>query len=158
MWPFGRRWPALERLPPEDTWSLGRGESHGRPLRVRINDSARAWAGHPALPIRLGVGVVLRAPDEDGLPEAAESGQLAAIEERIFAAIQAAGLGRVVLVITAGGEREFVAQVRDAGAAEAAVAEVRARTTTHELHVASEPDPRWRLFGRLAQVRDGVAD
>ncbi|MBC8114434.1 MAG: DUF695 domain-containing protein, partial [Candidatus Saccharimonas sp.] len=124
------------------------GEGDGKPMIVRVNSSAKEYAGHPDLPVRLGVAIPLHAPRPDGLPNEAESEQLGDIEDRLFDAIGTAG--RVVLIITTSGMREFVSYVRTADAAEQVAQSVRTATATHELQHYAENDPKWCLFGQFA--------
>ena len=108
--------------------------------------SAGARPGDPQLSTRLGIAVPLKAPDERGFPHGSEFGELDAIEERIVGALRATGGGRLVLVITTAGMREFVSYVRSPAAGEAAVAQVRSSTATHEVQHYTEPDAEWTVL------------
>src|SRR5438477_8193661 len=112
---FSKNFPTLESLSAEDQWAVAQGENNGNPMIVRVNSSAKDYAGHPELPIRLGIAVPLNAPNEHGFPGEAEAQQLGDIEDRLFDTI--GSLGRVVLIITTSGMREFVSYVRAADVA-----------------------------------------
>src|SRR5437879_5728342 len=95
---FGKRkFPPLDSLP-EDKWSVSQGENNGKPMFIRMNSSAKQYAGHPELPVRLGIAVPLNDPNDHGLPKETESDQLGQIEDRLVELIGTAG--RVVLIIT----------------------------------------------------------
>ena len=146
---FGKkRFPALDALPTEDQWAVGQGENDGKPLIARINSSAKEYVGHPELPVRLGMAIPLQAPRPDGLPDEAESEQLDDIEDRLFDAV--GSNGRVVLVITTSGMREFVSYVRSPDVAERVAQSVRVATSTHEVQHYAEADPEWDVYGQFA--------
>jgi hypothetical protein len=93
-----------------ESCSIFHGEHDGRPMIVRLNVGARAVAGSADWGIRVGVAIPLRRPRPDGLPDAEESEQLAAIEDALTAAsIQHALL---VAVISTDGMREFLFYLR----------------------------------------------
>ena len=146
MWPFRRK-----TIPGagEQTWSIAQGQAQGRPMFARVNVSARSRAGDARLTTRLGIAVPLRAPNEHGFPHDAEFGELDAIEDRIVSALQATG-GCLVLVITAGGMREFVSYVQSPEAGEAAATTVRSETSTHEVQHYTEPDAEWNVLKEFA--------
>ena len=145
MWPFSKKYfPPLNSLPAEEEWSVAQGIRNGKPMILRVNSSAKAYKGHPLLPARMGIAIPLYAPDTNGLPENAEAVQLSVIEDRLFDAISASG--RVVLVITTSGMREFVSYLRSVEDAEAVAQRVRSATTTHEIQHYAGSDPTWTLF------------
>jgi hypothetical protein len=148
MWPFKRKFPPLESLPAEDEWSVGQGEHDGKPMIVRKNTSAGSYARHPELPFRLGVAIPLRDPDPRGFPTNAEAETLNEIEDRLCSALGANG--RLVVVISTNGMREFISYARSAEIAERAVAQVRAGTKTHEVQHYVEPDPKWQVYDQFA--------
>lgn len=104
------------------------------------------YAGQPELPVRLGIAVPLLAGDERGLPRNEEAAQLDSIEDALFGAVESSGIGRIVLVITTNGMREFVAYTRSKEAAEGAVSRARAAVKTHRIQHYTAPDPKWELF------------
>ena len=143
-WFRNKKFPAIEDLAGEDQWMVAQGEHDGRPMLVRVNTSAKAYAGHPGLPVRLGIAVPFHAPRADGMPEKAESQQLGAIEDRVFEVLGTGG--RVVLVITTGGMREFVSYVRSREIAAELAQAVKAATTTHEVQHYVDDDPAWKVY------------
>lgn len=146
-WFSKKQFPALADWPAEDRWTIAKGENDGKPILVRVNSTAKEYAGHPELPVRLGIAIPLHAPREDGLPNPTELEQLGDIENRLHAEVAKAG--RVVLVITTGGMREFVSYVRAPDAAERIVQSVQAGTTTHEVQHYAASDPKWELYDQF---------
>ena len=135
-----------DNVPPGEEWSVSQGEHQGRPMFVRIKVSAALYAGQRELPMRLGIAVPLIAGDERGLPRIEEASQLDSIEEALFGAVESSGIGRIVLVITTNGMREFVAYTRSKEAAEAAVSHARAAVKTHRIQHYTAPDPKGELL------------
>jgi hypothetical protein len=147
-WFSKKKFPALDSLPAEDLWAVSQGENDGKPMIVRINSSAKDYAGHPDLPVRLGIAIPLHQPDQNGLPGEAESAQLGNVEDRLFEALGSSG--RLVLVITTSGMREFVSYVRSPQAAEKIAQLVKAETKTHEVQHYAESDLNWSGYGQFA--------
>jgi hypothetical protein len=133
---------------PDDVWSVSKGTNNGKPMLVRINTSVRQYAGHPELPHRLEIAIPLRAPNESGMPDNEEADQLGEIEERLFRAIGTSG--RVVLVITTGGMREFVSYVGSPDEGARIFAAVRTGTTTHKVQHYVQADPKWEAYSQFA--------
>ncbi len=131
---------------PEDRWAVHQGIRLGAPIVLRVNETARDYAANPDLPIRLGVAIPLHEPDGHGFPRSGEIAQLAAIEDELFAAINAAGVGRLVLVISTGGMREFISYVRSEADAQAAVSRVRQAIGTHEIQSCTVEDGQWSCY------------
>lgn len=146
---FGKKaMPALNALPSDDAWSVAQGKNNGQPMFVRVNRSAKGYAAHPELPWRLGVAVPLNAPNEHGLPGPEETAQLNAIEDSLLASIGNAG--RLVLVITTGGMREFVSYISTQQAGKQIVQTVAAANRSHRLQHYVQEDKTWGLFGQFA--------
>jgi hypothetical protein len=144
QWFSKKKFPPIESLPAEDQWSLGQGQHDGKPMFVRINSSAKEYIGHPDLPFRLGIAVPLHEPRPDGLPDQTETQQLIEIEDRLFEAI---GIeGRVVLIITTSGMREFVSYVRTGEGAQKIAQSLQTAVTTHDLQHYIEQDRKWSLY------------
>lgn len=139
-----RRFPAFGALPDEDLWVVGSGTQNNAPMFVRINDTAKSYAGHPELPFRLGIAIPLIDQSNEGLPNEAENEQLNGIEDRLLDNLK--GAGRLVLVITTGGMRDFISYVRTPNDAENIVSALRACAKDHEVQHYVESDARWRLF------------
>ena len=149
MWPFSKKkFPPLESLPVEDVWSVAQGQKEGKPMIVRRNTSAKKYARHPELSYRLGVAIPLRAPDERGYPNKEEFKELDAIEDRLCAALSPAG--RLVLVITVGGMKEFVSYVHSAEAAKQAIEKLQRATKSHDVQYYLAHDPKWLVYAELA--------
>ena len=147
-WFSKKKYPVLDTLPAEDRWAVAQGENDGKPMIVRVNSSAKDYAGHPELPVRLGIAVPLHAPRPDGLPNEAESEQLGDIEDRLFDTVGTTG--RIVLIITTSGMREFVSYVRSSDVAAQVAQSLQVATSTHEVQHYAESDPKWGLYGQFA--------
>jgi hypothetical protein len=131
-----------------DSWSVSCGTSNGKPLFVRVNMSANANVADPQFPFRLGIAVPLRVPDQNGFPQADESNELNLIEDRLAEAL--GGTGRLVLVITTSGMREFVSYVRSAEEGKQVFAKVRSESPAHKIQFYVRADPKWSAYGQFA--------
>jgi Family of unknown function (DUF695) len=147
---FGKKKPSLDSLPVEDLWSLAQGTDAGAPIVIRANSSAKGYAPHPEMPVRLGIAVPLHAPDDRGLPTAEEAAQLGVVEEALFEAVNHAHIGRVVLVITTGGMREWVSYVRTQQDGRAAASQVRSAVSDHEVQHYTADDKQWSVYRQFA--------
>lgn len=143
-----KKHPPLNELPDEDQWNVAQGENNGNPMIVRINAGIPQYAGHPHLPIRLGIAVPLNKPDENGFPGPAESEQLNEIEDTIDAMIGKSG--RVVLVITTSGMREFVSYISSEKLANSIIPAIQNNSRQHQIQHYTQADPQWEMAASFA--------
>ena len=151
MWPFSKKHAKdIAQLPPmssdEMTWGVAEAGYGGAPLIIRFNSSASEWAGHPALPIKLGFALPLNSPNEGGMPDPAENERLGAIEDIIVREVEARTTGVQALVLTTGTMKEFVFYVSRetdfAGLHEA----IKAAVPTHDVQCIAEHEPKWDSY------------
>jgi hypothetical protein len=131
---------------PEGPWTVASGESDGRPIFVRINTGAAAISRQPALGHRVGIAVLLQAPDASGLPTPDESVRLTQIEEAVEAALRVGHETILVVVLTTGGMREFVLYSTAPQNIETAVGNVQAQFPSYEIQFYIQPDPDWEGY------------
>lgn len=143
---FKKKSVPLSELPAEDRWDVAEGERDGQPMLVRVNASARKFAGHPEMPVRLGIAIPFLQPDERGFPSKDDLAVLNQIEDQLVASVNGSGRGRLTLVITTGGMREFLSYVRTSEDANEVAQHLRSLTTSHEVQDYSEADPKWTAF------------
>jgi len=135
---------------PDEPWSAGQATGKGRPLFVLINTGAAAVRGHPQLRHRVGVAVLLNAPDANGMPGAGEMETLRDIEDAVSAALGIGTRAVHLLVITTSGMRELVYHTTDPETVESAIGSVAARFSSHELQFIQEDDPEWNVYDQFA--------
>ena len=128
---------------PDGPWSVARGENDGRPLLVRVNTGAAAAAKQIALAHRVGIAVLLHAPDSSGFPASDESATLSKIEDAIEAELRVGHDTILVVVLTTGGMREFLLYSAIPQDTESAVARVQAQFPNYEIQFYVQPDPDW---------------
>jgi hypothetical protein len=131
----------------EQSWSILKGENDGRPMFVRLNEGAHAVAGSAAYGIRVGVAIPLRNPRPDGLPDKAESEQLAAIEDALIANSSEHAI--LVAVITTSGMREFVFYTGAGDWIPGFHQRMMRSTSSHEVQCMAEHDPGWTVYHQL---------
>ncbi len=72
MWGRKKNQPDASALPSidpdEQEWSILQGTYDDGPLIVRLNSSAKQWAGHQLLGVKLGFAIPLNEPNPGGLP------------------------------------------------------------------------------------------
>lgn len=132
--------------PNESSWSVLKGQNEGKPMFIRRNEAALAFAGHPDYKYRIGVAIPLLAPNGDGLPTNEEMEQLNAIEDALTEQLEIEQRALHVLAITTGGMREFVFYSRVPARAEKIVESLREKIATHEPQSYVTEDGKWTLF------------
>lgn len=139
--------------PSESRTSVLKGESGGRPLFARRNDSAAILAKHPEFRFRVGVAVPLNYPNEHGLPSADEILQLDVIEDALTAQLEAGRQSIQVLVITTDGMREFVFYTRDSALAKSVIEALKTTIKSHEIQWYVDEDPEWKVYKTFSHDR-----
>ena len=139
----------LPRLTADGDWAMLEGENDGQPMIVRRNDTVVPYAGHRELPFRLGVAIPFVRPDENGFPDAEETGDLDQIEDALVDNLQEEQTGVLALVITTGGMREFVCYMRSTEDGDTAVQAAAAAGEEHEIQYYVEEDPEWELYSQF---------
>ena len=128
---------------PDGPWTVASGDSEGKPIFVRLNTGASAVSKQPALAHRIGIAVLLGAPDASGLPTADESATLSQIEDAVAAALRVGHESILVVVLTTGGMREFMLYSAAPQNVETAVETVRAQFPNYEIQFYVQPDADW---------------
>lgn len=154
MWPFSKKAKDISLLPALSSddlkWGVAQAVYGGSPLIVRFNSSASEWAGHPALPIKLGLAVPLNSPVEGGLPEPAENQQLDAIEDVIVREVEARTKGVHALVLTTGMMKEYVFYVPRETDFPGIHRAIQAAVHTHEVQCVGEHEPKWDSYKQFS--------
>ena len=153
MWPFGRKHPGIDSLPPiadeGQLWTVATGHLDGSPIIVRLNEAARLWRGHPGLPVKLGFAVPLNSPVEGGLPTTEEHERLIGIEGIVVREVGARTRALHAMTLTTGVMKEFVFYIPtgvDIGAIHRAV---QTAVDSHEVQCMAVMEPRWESFRRF---------
>ena len=145
MWnPFKRKPEALPKV--KDTWDLAQTVSNGRPMFLRVNTGLRAVMGKPPSAHRVGVTFVLRAPNEHGLPDTAESETLNQFEDALLPALGVPGPAYLAVVITTNGFREFVFYTSTPESVAAKLDALRAQFAANEIQSYVERDADWDVY------------
>ncbi|MBL8860048.1 MAG: DUF695 domain-containing protein [Planctomycetes bacterium] len=149
-WPFSKKYPEL-RIPPEDEqrWSVAQSEYDGGPLLVRFNESARVWAGHPGLPIKLGFAIPLNRPHEGGMPDADENRELTAVEDLIAQRVLTDSVALHVMTLTTGVMKEYVFYTARGMDIAGLHARLREEVSSHEVQCMADEEPDWVSFRSL---------
>jgi hypothetical protein len=137
-------------FPSEASWTVNEGQLNGRPIFVRRNESAKAFAGHRDYRFRVGVAVPLRNPNGNGLPTDDEMNQLNSIEDALTQALEANQDSLHVLAITTGGMREFVYYTRNPQGARSTIECAQAVASSHEIQNYIEEDPHWKVYKQFS--------
>jgi hypothetical protein len=137
---------------PDGPWTVASGDSEGKPIFVRLNTGASAVSKQPALGHRIGIAVLLRAPDALGLPTTDESATLSHIEEAVEAALRVGHESILVVVVTTGGMREFMLYSAAPQNVEPAVETIRAQFPNYEIQFYVQPDADWDAYASFAET------
>lgn len=154
MWPFKSKQLDISMLPrlTEDSHSWGVAQAGGdpSPLIIRYNQTARSWAGHPELPIKLGFAIPLNSPNQGGLPDPAENEQLNDIEDVVIREIETRTRALQALALTTGLIKEFVFYVPRGTDIKAIHEAVQTAVATHEVQCMAVNEPKWDSYREFA--------
>ncbi|MCG2584171.1 DUF695 domain-containing protein [Massilia sp. TS11] len=151
MWPFKKHLP-IETLDDDNhKWSIVEAKGNGGPMIVRFNETAKSWARHPALDIRVGFAVPFKAPNPDGQPVPEEDQGLSLIEDSILSHVRKLGPSVQVLAITTGTFKEFVFYVGNAAGIADVHKQIVSDVTSHEVQCVAERDPKWSVYDAFAK-------
>ena len=137
---------------PDGPWTVASGDNEGKTIFVRLNTGASAVSKQSALRHRIGIAVLLRAPDASGLPTPDESATLSHIEEAVEAALRVGHESILVVVVTTGGMREFLLYSAAPQKAEAAIATVQAQFPSYQIQFYVQPDAEWDAYASFADA------
>lgn len=151
MWPFKKHLP-IETLDDDNhKWSIARAKGSDGLMIVRFNETAKSWAKHPALDIRVGFAVPLNQASLNGLPEPEENQQLSLVEDTILSHVQKLAPSVQVLAITTGTFKEFVFYVGNAAGIADVHQQIKSDVTTRDVQCIAERDPKWSVYDVFAK-------
>ncbi|UOD28541.1 DUF695 domain-containing protein [Massilia violaceinigra] len=134
----------------DDSWTIAEGTHGDGPMLVRINTSAKRWAGHPELGIRVGFAIPLNHPNPGGLPDAEENRVVGELEDRIRELLQAGGPVVHALAITTGTFKEFVFYLKNGECIGPVHEQLRAEVTSHQIQCMAYRDPEWDVYASFS--------
>ncbi|WP_102795049.1 DUF695 domain-containing protein [Bowmanella denitrificans] len=145
MWPFKKKnQKSIEDLNSDDhSWSVLEASGETGPIIIRLNESAKEWAKHPDLNIRVGFAIPLKNPNPDGMPDPEENEKFAEIEDGITSLVLLTGPSIQVLAITTGTFKEFVFYIQNASGIENAHKQAIEKYPNYEVQCYGENDPKW---------------
>ncbi len=148
MWPFKKRQKDIQDLPSDDLhrWTVLQSESDDGPMLIRRNDTAKDWAKHPSLNIRVGFAVPLNSPKPGELPDPDENLILNDIEDALCKFMKATGPSIQVLVVATGTFKEFVFYMNNGEGIESAHKNAIAAFPDYNIQCYGENDPNWESY------------
>ncbi|MBI5802999.1 MAG: DUF695 domain-containing protein [Verrucomicrobia bacterium] len=146
MWPFNKNTSRPDRLPIDDSWSVGQGENNGNVMFVRYNTAYRKFGSVPDYEHQVGICVPLCSPEPTGLPSPEESEQLRVLEDTICDSLGAEAESLLVAVITTSGMREFVFYTRAPESVKLRFEALLKSITSHEIQLMIQPDADWNVY------------
>jgi len=151
MWPFKKHLSLDDLNDDNDMWSVLQGTTENGPMLVRMNTSAKRWAKHPSLAIRVGFAIPLNHPNSNGFPAADENAALNEIETRILDDLRASGPAVHVLTITTGTFKEFVFYIQNGDSLKTIHEKLIADTPSHEVQCMAVHDPEWDVYASFSE-------
>lgn len=136
----------------EDTWSLGQGQSNGRPLIMRVRTPLATPVPNPAYATRFTVTWTYGTSGVDGLPASAVLDDLANFEIRLLRAFERNRLAIAVAVATTGGTREWMFYLSNPDQAQAHatfLAEFGGDARRYPVALATVADPGWLEYSGI---------
>lgn len=146
MIPFANNLPIDALNADDELWSVMQATTDDGSMLIRVNTTARRWAKHPALAIRVGFAVPLNHPFADADTAAAENFELNQMEGRILAVLQSYGPAIHVLTITTGTFKEFVFYIQNGDAVADVHKTIETESPSHEVQCIAVHDPAWTLY------------
>lgn len=151
MWPFKKHLHIADLTDDNDKWSVVETSTADGPMVVRINATAKRWAKHPALNIRVGFAIPLNQPNPHGLPESAENFAVNLMEDTILSQLKSFGPAIQALSITTGTFKEFVFYIENGDSVANIHEKLKAEMTSHEVQCMAVRDPDWTVYSAFPQ-------
>lgn len=123
-------------------WSVATCDHEGRPLLVRYRGFASDFP-REIYPERLNVIWTMSEQDENGLATDDESDRLTTFENRLVAALERTSAGVLSVVLTTGGQREFVFHTADRGDFLQRLTDMPQETERYPIEIHGNRDPEW---------------
>jgi len=146
MWPFKKHLPITNLYFGPEEWSVYESSTVTGPMLVRVSATAKQWARHPDLGIRVGFAIPLKHPNPGALPHPGENLLLNEVEDKILACLKSYGPSIQVLSITTGNFKEFVFYTKDGNVIPSAHTSLRSQISSHDMQCVAEQDPKWTLY------------
>ena len=138
-----KSYPPKHEIVPSDEWALAVADSDDGAMVLRINQGAKALAGHPEYGYQAGVATTLNQPNELGHHDAEKGAQLGVIEDALVDAFQAGNEALFVLSYCVASTKEWVFYAGDPEVIKTRFHDVRSRTSTHALQLLIREDRSW---------------
>jgi hypothetical protein len=153
MWPFSKQSRPLD-LPSEGQhwWSVAQGDCEGAPLIVRCNQTAGDWVGHPGLPVKLGFAIPLIHPNQGGLPNSEENGELGTIEDLISQEVLSKTRGVHALTLTTGMMKELVFYIAPGADIAKLHESIQNQVTSHDVQCMAVEEPNWESYRAIVPL------
>ncbi|MCS0585551.1 DUF695 domain-containing protein [Massilia pinisoli] len=151
MWPFKKHLPIDDLNEDGDLWSVMEAPATDGSMLVRINTTAKRWAKHPSLGIRVGFAIPLNQPSPGGVPDAFENFALNQMENKILSYLKSSGPAIHVLSITTGTFKEFVFYIKNGDSVASIHEKLRSETTSHDVQCMAVHDPKWAVYASFSK-------
>ncbi len=134
----------------EDDWALSQGTWAGKPIIVRFNKAVgKRRDVQRNLRHQVKIVVPIHDPNESGFPTGNEADQLQAIENHLFANVEAEGHTMLVGALTSDGMREFAMYTDSPDEVREKLVAVSTEIRTHQLEFQIREDPDWLVFKEI---------
>lgn len=151
MWPFKKNLPMDALNTGDEMWSVMQATTNNALMIIRVNTTARRWAKHPALGVRVGFAVPLNHPNEHGDTASIENFALNQMEDRILSYLKSFGPAIHVLTITSGTFKEFVFYIQNGDSVRNVHERIKLESPSHEVQCIAEHDPKWTVYNSFVQ-------
>jgi len=132
-------------------WSVMQASTTDSSMLVRINATAKRWAKHSSLGIRVGFAIPLNHPNSHDELASAENFALNQMEDKILSYLKSSGPAIHVLTITAGTFKEFVFYIQNGDSVGSIHEKLRIETPAHEVQCMAAHDPKWTVYRSFSQ-------
>jgi hypothetical protein len=146
MWSFNSNKDVDKINFDEHAWSVLQTEDEEGPILIRVNNTAKKWAKHPRLNIKVGFAIPLQSPNPGGLPDPDENAKFNDIEDEICELLKATGPAIQVLAITTGTFKEYVFYIENGESIEQAHKQAMSAFSEYDIQCYGENDPKWQGY------------
>jgi hypothetical protein len=124
------------------SWSVGTANQDGRPLVIRFRQIPNTF-NKQLYPYRLNLFWRMNASTQAGLPDESESEKLEQFEDRLIESVEPDAFAILAVVLTGGGEREFVFHSKDRAGFVDRLTHMPQEQERYPLDIQAYHDPAW---------------
>lgn len=117
---------------------------------IRLNETAKEFAGNEHLKVRLGFAIPFLEETGTGMPHPDENEMLRGVEDQICAKVSAGASGIHVLTLTNAAMKEMVFYIEEGADIGAIRQQLMDEVSSHEVQCMAVLDPEWEAYASFS--------